>query len=334
MQHGRAHPQLFHPLCTILLYNLKELLNEVVTYMARPLRIGVDIGGTKIKAGLVDASGRILRSVKEPSQTAKGKAAMLRTLEKVVAGLWTPDVRGIRGIGVGLAGIVDHERGIYLQGPNFPASFRNIPVAALLQRKFRVPTRVDNDVHCFTLGEAKFGLGKGFSQVIGLTLGTGIGGGMVLNGKLYRGKNNAAGEFGHMTIAFDSKVLCSCGQAGHFEAFASGSGLRRSYKASTGKDLDAMGIERAANAGDAAAKRILAAMADALAAGLANIVHALDPDIIVVGGGLSAADNIWKPMLAALRRAIIFPELRKTPVVRSKGRDDANVLGAAFLDSD
>jgi glucokinase len=296
--------------------------------MPKRLIIGVDAGGTKIRAGAVAANGKIVADTRIPTETARGKAVVLKNIIASVRQVWTKDAKAI---GIGMAGIVDHAKGVYRQGPNFPAAFKDVPVAALLRKAFRVPVTVDNDVHCFTLAEAKFGAAKRFSSVVGLTLGTGIGGGIVLDGRLYRGRNNAAGEIGHMTIGFGNDAVCGCGRKGHFEAFGSGSAMRKLYKQLSGRDSDPKEVEKAALEGDAKAKETAAIMAEAVAEGLANVIHVLNPDIIVVGGGLAAADIIWKPALAGVAARIVYPALRDTPIVRAKLGGDANILGAALI---
>jgi predicted NBD/HSP70 family sugar kinase len=226
---------------------------------------------------------------------------------------------------------VDWKKGIYREGPNFPRSFKNIPLAGILRKTFKVPVAVDNDVHCFTLAEAKFGAAKRFSSVVGLTLGTGIGGGIVLDGRLYRGRNNAAGEIGHMTLGLGSTATCSCGRKGHFEAFGSGTAMRVLYRTISGMDADPIWIEKAAERGNSKAARTIRLMTDALAEGYANVIHILNPDIIVVGGSLSTVDALWKPAIAGVRRRIVYSELRNTPIVRASLGAEAGVLGAALI---
>jgi len=299
-----------------------------VNSMSERLIIGVDAGGTKIRAGAVTKRGKILTSTKILTETARGRSIVLKNIVNSVRQVWSKDVRAI---GVGIAGIVDHKKGIYRQGPNFPTAFKNVPLATLLRKTFKVPVTVDNDVHCFTLAEAKFGSAKRFSSVVGLTLGTGIGGGIVIDGRLYRGRNNAAGEIGHMTIGFGSDAVCGCGRKGHFEAFGSGSAMARLYKQRTGTTADPLAIEKAALEGSAKAKETARLMSEAIADGLANIVHVLNPDIIVVGGGLAAADLIWKPAIAKVGSRIVYPALRDTPIVRASLGADTNILGAALI---
>lgn len=296
--------------------------------MPKKLIIGVDAGGTKIRAGAVASNGKITVDATIPTETSKGKDTVLKNVMESVRKVWSTDAKAI---GIGMAGIVDHAKGVYRQGPNFPTDFKDVPVAALLKKTFRVPVTVDNDVHCFTLAEAKLGAAKRFSSVVGLTLGTGIGGGIVLDGRLYRGRNNAAGEIGHMTIGIGADAVCGCGRNGHFEAFGSGSAMRRLYRRLSGKDADPKEVERAALAGDAKAMETARLMSEAIAEGLANVVHVLNPEIIVVGGGLARADLIWQPAIADVADRIVYPALRDTPIVRSKLGGDANVLGAALI---
>jgi glucokinase len=290
--------------------------------------IAIDAGGTKISAALVSPKGKILKKFKIPTEASKGKEAVMANLVKSIESVWQKDVKAI---GIGMAGLIDAKKGIFRAGPNFPTNFRDVPLAALLKKRFKKPVFLDNDVHCFTLAEAKFGAAKRKSSVIGITLGTGIGGGIVVDGTLYRGRDNAAGEIGHTTIGLGSKAICGCGKPGHFEAYASGSAMSRLYKDITGKSVEPLEVEKAANNGDVEAKNVFDIMSTGLAEGLANIIHLLNPDIVVVGGGLAHVDILWKPAMNKLPECIIFPELRNTPVVRSVLGGDANLLGAALI---
>ncbi len=289
--------------------------------------IGVDVGGTKIRAGLVHG-GKVVSSIRVETQAKRGKATVLKNIFDAIGKVIVPEAKAI---GLGMAGIVDHGKGTYLRGPNFPKSFRNVPISSMVEKKFGRPAMVDNDVHCFTLAEAKVGAGKGYENVVGITFGTGIGGGIVIGGKVYRGRDNAAGEIGHTVIAYGSDVVCGCGRNAHFEAYASGSAMSRLYRRTAGKSVDALEVERAAMSGDRKAKEVLDVMADALAVGLANVIHAFNPDVIVTGGGLSAVKVLWKPVLGKLKGMLVFPQLAGTPIVRSTLGGDANVIGATLL---
>lgn len=293
--------------------------------------IGIDIGGTKIRVGRVSPSGKIIDSLRVLTEAKKGSAAVLKNIIQTTEKLWTKEVKQI---GVGIAGVVDHEKGVFLGGPNLPKAFRNVPIAALLKKRFSVPVKVDNDVHCFTLAEAKVGAGKGLETVVGLTFGTGIGGGIVIGGKLLRGRNNAAGEFGHAVIGMESPFECGCGRKGHFEAFASGNAMSKIYRRLSGRSLEPIEIEKAAHKGNRKAKQTLDLMADAMVSGLASVIHILNPDVVVVGGGLSAINSLWNPVMKRLKAQISYASLRNTPVVRSSLGTDANILGATLLFSE
>jgi glucokinase len=288
----------------------------------------VDIGGTKIGVGLVSPSGKVLKKLKVATNVAGGTKSVLASIHEAVDNLW---VNGVGGIGVGIAGLVEPKKGIFKGGPNMPLGMKNYPLAASLNKKYKVPTSIDNDVHCFTLAEAKFGAGKGKNTVFGVTFGTGIGGGIVIGGRILRGKNNACGEIGHMTIDFSGAQDKNRGLKGDFESMASGRAMSSLYAASTGRVLEPLEVQHLAEAGDAQALEVMRTMSSAMAAGISSLLHAFDPDIIVAGGGLSAVDALWKPMLVTMRDRLTFPDLIKTPVVRAKLGSDANIIGAALL---
>lgn len=290
--------------------------------------IGVDVGGTKIGAGLVNSSGRVLQKAKLPSRAKMGREATLANLQLAIKTVWRP---GVRGIGVGFAGAIDHRRGVVVESPHFSRSFRSVPVRALLARSFGVPVAVDNDAHCFALAEALRGAGRKYRAVVGLTLGTGIGGGIVIDKKLFRGRNNSSGEIGHTTIASEGR--CECGRVGHFESLVSGSALVRLYQKATGRLLGSTEIEALARS-PGTARNILQQMGEMFGVGLANIAAALNPDIIVVGGGFAGVKALWGPARAEFRRVVHFSTLRDTPIVPAKLGEDASIIGATLLLND
>jgi glucokinase len=295
--------------------------------MPQHLIIGLDIGGTKIQAGLVTQTGRVLRTTKVATEARRGRAVILKNIESAIRAVWQP---GVRGIGIGIAGEVDWATGTYVRGANFPVSFRNIPLARILRKRFRVPVKMDNDVHCFALGEARFGAGKGRSIVVGITLGTGVGGGVVMDGVLFRGRHNLAGEVGHMIIAQGSPRSRLRKRDG-FEDFVSGTALSRMYREHSGKSADALTVERLAIKGDRAAKSVISTMRASFAAGIASILHAFDPDIIIVGGGINRVKALWPGINKEIRGRLVYPTLGSTPVVKARLGDIANIVGAALL---
>ncbi|MDD5252225.1 MAG: ROK family protein [Patescibacteria group bacterium] len=296
--------------------------------MKNKLYIGVDLGGTKIQAGLVDHCGRILQRYKTLTELDKGGAAILDKLQKAVVAVWRD---GVCGIGIGSRGNIDPKLGIIRNDHFFPKEFRNLRLATILSKSFGVPTVADNDVRCFTLGETLYGAAKGKRNVIGLTFGTGIGGGIIMNGELLHGRNNAAGEIGHMLVAFGHRSKCPCGQEDHWEAFASGTAMARAYHKKTGRWVLPSDFAKLARRGDRLAKKILQESAEIMGAGLASLTVIFNPDIIVIGGSVARDPWLWCPAMKSFKEKVKFPELGETPVVLSKLGGDANIVGAAAL---
>lgn len=291
--------------------------------------IGVDIGGSKIEAGLVKG-GKIIKKTRlaTVSKGRQGAVGIMANTRDAIREVWDPKVKGI---GIGMAGTTDPKRGFFFRGANFPRSFRDINIEQRL-KGFKVPIKIDNDVHCFTLGEALYGVAKGKKYVFGMTLGTGLGGGLIIDGQVYRGRDNAAGEIGHTTIAMNtSKAICGFGLVGHLEAFASGTGMSRMIAERYKKTFPTEELSARAKAGDKKAQEIIDIAGHAFAIGCANIVQTLNPDVIVVGGGLARMQGLWKVLRREFKGLIPYPQLRSTSVVRSELGHDANILGGVAL---
>ncbi|MBI5072077.1 ROK family protein [Candidatus Falkowbacteria bacterium] len=290
--------------------------------------IGLDLGGTKIAAGAVDTRGKVIKKITLPTEARRGKKIILKNILAAASKVWLP---GVKAVGVAMAGQCDFKNGVFVSGPNFPKNFKNIKIGKFLKENFRVPVYLDNDARTFTLAEAIFGAGRGFKNIIGITLGTGIGGGIVINGQLIRGKNNTAGELGHMTLDISSPYRCSCGRFGHFEALASGTALENFYKKLSGKFLPGPEIAKNILAKDKNAKQAVAQLGKFLGLGLANLAQLLDPDLIVIGGGLSNTPALWPAALQEFKKGVIYKSLKNTKIVRAKLKDDAGIIGAALL---
>src|SRR3989339_26224 len=174
--------------------------------------IGVDVGATKIAAGLV-RGGKVVKkvSIVHSFNIHKKKDELLALIDQTIESLWRSEVVGI---GLGLAGITDQQKGIFLNGVNFPPSFRNINFPAIL-KKYDCPIRIDNDVHAFALGEAVYGAGREYGLVFGLAIGTGVGGALVVDGSVFHGRDNATGDIGHMIVQMENGIQCSSEQSGH-----------------------------------------------------------------------------------------------------------------------
>lgn len=279
--------------------------------------IGVDLGGTNIKTGLINLNGKIIKKCEIPTESKKGSKVVinniLNSIKKVKNG-------SIFGIGIGSPGPLNYKTGTILNPVNLP--FRNTPLKKLIQNHFKLPTYLDNDANCFTLAEAVFGQGKKYENVVGITLGTGLGGGLILRKRIYHGRGNAA-ELGHMTIKYDGPKS-RCKNHGCIETYAAARGIKSIYN---GKD-NPYTIYKLALKGNKKAIKTFEKMGYYLGVGLTNIIYALDPDIIIMGGKIS---NSWKFFSRSMNKAFKERYFNKPcPIIKSKLKE-AGILGAAAL---
>jgi glucokinase len=291
--------------------------------------LGVDIGGTKIGIGLVTKSGVLKSSTSYPTESKRGAAVVLQNIKAAIAAHTN---RSVTAIGIGIAGQVDHKRGVFRGGPNLPKNFKNVRLVEMLRKEFRKPVVMDNDVHCFALAEALVGAGKRYRNVYGVTLGTGIGGGLAQNGVVIHGATGTAAEVGHMIINTQRHGLrCSCNQFGHLESYAAGEGMTRRYKQMAKRTINAHELEKLYKHKNKHATRIVTEGAHALAVGLTNILTTANPDCIVLGGGLANFRAYISLALNEVPKLVPFPHLKKTPILHAKLGTKAGVIGAALL---
>lgn len=279
--------------------------------------IGIDLGGTSIKTGLVSSTGKIIKKYEMPTEAKKGAK---RVIKNIISAVNEVKSGKIAGIGIGSPGPMDYKKGIIINPVNLP--FRNISLKNIIQNKFKIKTYLDNDANCFALGEAVFGSGKKYENIIGITLGTGLGGGFVTNKRIFHGRSNAA-ELGHMTIKFDG-IKARSGNDGDIEEYAAARGITRLYD---GKN-NPYSIYQLAMKGDKKAKKAFEKMGNYLGAELANLLYAFDPDIIVVGGKISNSWNFFSKSMNETIRKRYFA--KPCPVAKSNLKD-AGILGAAAL---
>lgn len=302
--------------------------------------IGLDIGGTKVLGVVLAADGSVLHEHRVPSPVLD-----LPSLVEACARLVTEiDGRGLP-IGVGAAGLVDRD-GRLTYAPNIPG-VRDAPLRAEIARATGAAVVVDNDANVAALGEATYGASRGARHALQVTLGTGIGGGLIVDGEIYRGAHGFAGEIGHVTVDRDGP-RCACGELGHWEAIASGSALGRMARelVASGRGqavLDAAGgdpgavsgedVAAAARAGDPDALELVSRYADNVALGLANLAHVLDPELIVVAGGLvRMGDLLFGPLARAFRSRLEGADHRPpVPIVPAELGERAGAVGAAVL---
>jgi len=297
--------------------------------------LGIDIGGTKIAAGMVEKGGRLLASVVAPTRAANGYEVSIAQLYSAIDQLISEE---ISAIGICAPGPLNPKTGVVINPPNLPG-WRDVPLAELVEQRYKIRCRVENDANAAGLAEALMGAGRGFANVFYATLSTGVGAGIIINGKIYHGKNGAAAEGGHVTIDYRSEAVCNCGSRGCIEVLASGtamtrraSGLIGEYPASVlgAEPATAEAIGRAAAAGDPLGVRILDETAEMLSAWLGSMISLLDPDVIVIGGGVA---QIGEPLFSRLRRITpgrtINQFASETPIVPAQLGSDAGIIGAA-----
>ena len=279
--------------------------------------IGVDLGGTNIGAGLIDLDGKVIKKYETPTQADKGTKAVINN---IISSIKNVQQGKVIGIGIGSPGPLNYKTGTVLNPVNLP--FRNVPLKKIVQDKLKLPTFFDNDANCFALAEAIFGSGKNYENVAGLTLGTGIGGGLVINKKIYHGRNNAA-ELGHMTINYDGPKS-RCGNNGCIETHAAARGIVSIYNKKSNPYL----IYKEALKGNKKAIKTFDEMGHYLGIGLTNIIYAFDPNIIVIGGKIS---NSWKFFSKSMNQIVKERYFGKPPKVVKSNLKDAGILGAGAL---
>lgn len=310
-------------------------------------RIGVDIGGTNVKIALVDFDGKIVYSNTVPTRAEMGYEAGVNNIKQAIKELMSEtgeSAQTIEAIGFGLPGQIDYKEGIVKNLPNIPG-WVNIPLAKIIEDEFSIPTRLDNDVRCAALGELNFGAGKGCENLICITVGTGIGSGIVLNGKLVRGASNAAGEIGHIKMDMTGGPLCGCGDYGCFEAYASGPAIvtmAKEYisggKSAKYKEMATDGIitpyivAQAALQGDAVSIQIFKQMGKIIGTGLASVINLLNPEKIIIGGGVADAGAILlDPIKATILDRAMPIQANAVQIVPAQLANTAGVIGASLL---
>jgi len=290
------------------------------------LYIGVDVGASKIAAGLV-SGGKIIKFIKLPTDAKSNNKKIIENIVKAIKLVYDPK---IKGIGIGFPGEINSEKGMVLSSPNFTKTFRRIKLRQIISQKFHHPVAIENDANCFALAESIYGPGKNSNCVIGLTLGTGIGGGIIINNQIYHGKDGLAGELGHTTIIQNGKK-CSCGQKGHLEAYISGAGIAKTYKQTTGKNITVRELIDLINLKDKSVIKTIELSNEFLADGLANFINIFNPDMIVLGGGLSKAQPFVKLAIKKTRSKLIYKQLATTKIIISRLKDKSGILGASLL---
>ncbi len=309
--------------------------------------VGVDLGGTKILTAAADCRGGVLGRVKVPTGADLGLDHVVNEIVRSVelalqqAGITAENVAAV---GVGAPGPLDPRVGLVYLAPNL--GWRNVPLGEILGRRLNLPVFVDNDANLAALGECVYGAGRGADNLVYITVSTGVGGGLILGGKIYHGFSGGAGEIGHLTVAEDGP-LCGCGNSGCLEAVASGTAIANRAKAliEEGRGLgilseagghkdgvSARAVAAAASRGDGEAIMIMRDAGRYLGVAVAGIINLLNPSAVVLGGGVMQSGRIlWEAMLDETRRRALGPALQGVAIVRAALGGEAGVMGALAL---
>ena len=308
--------------------------------------VGIDIGGTKIAVSLGTPKGKVLDKTVFSAGKTKKASELISQIQSSISELLSARAlkkQDVLGIGVAVPGAIDPRQEIVLKSPNSPY-WENFPIKPVLMRKFRVPAFVENDANAAALGERYFGLGQGVDHFLYITISTGIGSGIVVNGSLVRGEKGTAGEIGHMTVVRNG-FKCHCGKRGCLEAYSSGTAIAshtrralqggaksRYFKGMKLNQVTGQLVGQAANAGDRVAIQARRLAADFLGIGLANVINLLNPKRIILGGGVMENTNhFWVPMMKAVRREAWPMAFRSCEIVRSRLGKNVGDLGAMAL---
>ncbi len=290
--------------------------------------VGLDVGGTFIKSALLDENGKILRRGKTPTESQSGPD---RVIENIRNAIYSVIEEGTTAIGVGMPGLVDMETGIVRIPPNFK-EWDEVNLKSPLEKEFKVPVYIGNDANNYGLGEWQFGAGRGYKNLVVLTLGTGVGGAIILNGRLYVGSRYAAGELGHITIVSDGPQ-CNCGNRGCLESFIGTQYLLHRASILLRRSFDEVReLYDLAVSGNFTAKELFREYGRYLGIALTNFVHIFDPDIIILGGGVVNSFELFKDsMTEEMGKRVMKIPGRKNVVVKGKLGDDAGILGSFYL---
>ncbi len=312
-------------------------------------RIGIDVGGTNVKIALVDDNGKIIYSNSVPTYAKMGYEYTVNNIKQAIKDLMketntTPS--DIEGIGFDFPGQVDCKTGVVKLAPNIPG-WVNVPIAQMIEDEFHIPTRIDNDVRCAALGELKFGAGRGCENFICITVGTGIGSGIVINGKVVRGATNAAGELGHIKLQMNGGPICGCGDTGCLEAFASGPAIVamaqeyikggkstkfREMAAAEGGEITPYMVAKAAEEGDPVAKRIFEIVGEYIGIGLTSVINLLNPERVIIGGGVAeSGELLLGPIRKTIKERAMVVAGNAVEIVPAQLGNSAGVIGASML---
>ncbi|MBD3256806.1 ROK family protein [candidate division GN15 bacterium] len=314
-----------------------------------PVYAGIDIGGTSIKFGLTDSKGKVLHKEQRPTLANKGAEPLLHLVTNIAESLLlhaAEEEYDVRWVGVGTPGAIDSKTGTVIgSAPNIPG-WQGTAIGEILSERLNMPVHVENDANNVALAESRFGAAVGYSSIVCVTVGTGVGGGIILNGRLWRGANHSAGEIGHMTIKYDG-VDCPNGNNGCLERYCSSSAIIERTRLKLSKqmtpafesvldgglaNLNIKKLFAAAKKNDQVAIEVIEETAGLLAAGLASVVNFLNPEVVVIGGGVADGGGGFVEAVSAGIKARAFPSATENlRIAKATLGNSAGFIGAGLL---
>lgn len=297
------------------------------------LALGIDIGGTKMAAGLVTTAGTVIARAECATPSHRGGDQILDAVVRLgqqLIGSYRGDVRDVVAVGVGSAGVIDTVRRRVLAATSHLSNWSGTEIGSVLQAAFGLSVVTCNDVHAHAVGEAFVGAGRGYGTVVVAAIGTGIGGAVVLDGLPQLGERGVAGHLGHIPIAEAAGLPCPCGKSGHVEAISSGTALYQLFLRRGGDPLarDSHDVVARASA-DPIAHDSVVTSATALGRALGGVVNIIDPGVVIIAGGMINAGQLWWESMDAGLRETVLPILNDVSVVRAMLGDNAAIIGAA-----
>jgi glucokinase len=311
--------------------------------MTRDVIAAIDIGGTKIALGLAEADGRPLPFRRFPTRVEEGPRRILERAFGELERMAAEAGARVAGVGVGCGGPLDRRRGLILSPPNLPG-WDEFPVVRLAEERFGVPVLLDNDANAAALGEHAYGAGRGMEHLVYMTISTGIGGGLIVHGRLVHGVGDGAGEVGHMVVA-PGGPPCGCGARGCLEALCSGTSIARRaverlaadarpsvLRAGGAGGVTARAVAEAARAGDPVAAEVWDETVKYLALGIGNVIAALAPEAVILGGGVSeAGEQLLAPLRRRVRESVKIMPVERVQILQAALGGDSGTYGALLL---
>jgi len=301
--------------------------------MSAKFIIGIDLGGTNLKAGLLDKNYIMRDKIVLVTKKFVNKQGLISAIIFAIESLIKDNnlnKKQVLGVGIGVPGPVNYQKGIVHFLPNIPG-WREVKLKGILEKKLELPVSIDNDAKAMTLAEYKFGNARKFKNILCLTLGTGVGGGMIIGGSLYRGKDNAAGEIGHLPIN-EEGPRCNCGGIACLETYIGNAKILKLARAKFNKVISLEELSRLASKGDKKSCAIWSSVGRHLGVALSGLVTVLNLDAIIIGGGVAGAGKIlFDEVKDTIRKRSMSVQAARVKILKAKLKNDAGIIGASIL---